>query len=340
MVKPFGNFDTTAMGNACSTLKDSREAISCNSALFPFNNSKLVSAYIVSSTDGSSVENTQKLVFKKVEQEFLRELFNEDNYLNFSMNSNIEFFTPYFALSYSPYYVLADILVSNPAFPEISVNLLRRSSLKLTSGVNLSEKLGISWININAGGSLIHYRDKYSNSTFSLISLSSYDMDELIPFETKSPTVADVGTFFEVPTLKYLPQFSLQVKNLGSNHKIDKVKKESKRDIQTSYLLENYSTVGLGYNFSLSYGQFFTGVDLPFYGVFEKPNDYYSMGFKYSLNLFSAYASVAKYFETFGLKFATSNTAIGILYSHEKPIKGYNMRAANSVYLSLEFMFQ
>lgn len=292
---------------------------------------------IVGKAEGSSIDTGKKLIFEPITESLIKDLFQKNSYNSFSFNSNISFFTPYFKLSYSPYFALADILIFNPAFPEISLALTNRSTLSLTSGFSLNPLINSKDIDLNFGYSINYYQQTISQSRFSLFDLSSTRPDQLIKFNDKKGVTPDVGMLLELKKL-YSLKLSAQVKNIATSYKINKERAASPYYLEHKYIFETYSQLGVGKNIQTKYGGINFNIEGFFEGYYES-FDYSrtTAAIRYDLGLFSILSAISKNYKTFGMHFLSQNFDVGLTYMNEKNIGKYQKKADNAVYLGVDF---
>lgn len=339
ITKPQSNFETSSLNGACSTLSTSSEAFACNPALFIFNKNTEISIYAIGKAKGRSIDNTKNLIFDRIEESTVRALFNENNFNSFTGNSKFDFYNQYFILSYSPYYLLADILVTNPAFPEVSLALMNRNTISATSAIDAAKFTPFkNKARIGLGATLGYVQEEYLNTTFTLADLIIYNPRDLVKMKTQKYPNLDIGSYFELLNMPYVPQLSFQAKNIMTKHHRSKdTNSMSGLNIKNSF--EPMTSLGMGYNYTLPIGALYSGIELPFGGFFNELYTHYaSIGLKYNLGLFSFYGSHAEYVDTLSLLVKSTNTSIGILYSFEKEIRNFNVKRDNTVYLFLELI--
>lgn len=337
VVNPGGNFLTTATARSCSTYSVDRDSLSCNPALYALSDTKGLQLSIVGKAEGRSIDTGKKLIFEPISEALIKDLFTKGSYNSFSFNTNISFFTPYFKLSYSPYFALADIMIFNPAFPEVSLALTNRSTLSLTSGFSLNPLFGTSSVDSNFGYVVSFYNQTVSQTRFSLFDLSTTKPEELIKFTDKKGVTADIGTMFEFKTL-YSLKLSAQVKNIGTNYKLNKDRANSAFYLEHKYIFETYSQAGIGKNFQTRWG----GLNFNIEGFFE---DYFQSfdvsrtvaSFRYDLGLFSILSAFSKNYKTFGMHFLSQNFDVGVTYITEKNIGKSQQNTDKAVYLGIDF---
>ncbi|MBC7713719.1 MAG: hypothetical protein H7177_10285 [Rhizobacter sp.] len=337
IVSPGGNFLTTSTARSCSTFSVDRDSVSCNPALYALSQAQGLQLSIVGKAEGSSIDTGKKLIFEPITESLIKDLFQKNSYNSFSFNSSISFFTPYFKLSYSPYFALADILIFNPAFPEISLALTNRSTLSLTSGFSLNPLFNSKSIDLNFGYTLNFYQQTISQSRFSLFDLSSTKPDQLIKFTDKKGITPDLGTLLELKDL-YSLKISAQIKNIATKYKINEERAASAYYLEHKYIFETYSQLGIGKNFQTQYG----GVNFNIEGFFEsyyKSFDFSrtTVGLRYDLGLFALLSSISKNYRTFGMHFLSQNFDVGLTYISEKNIGRYQQNFDNGAYLGVDF---
>ncbi len=339
MVKPNSNFITVSSQNSCSTFKGIAGSVQCNPALFPFMDLATLQFQSIGKAEGDSVDAGRKLIFDPISKEFLESLFSENSLISFNFDSNINFYTNYFLVTYSPYYLIGDVYILNPAFPEISMFLNKQSSLKMTSGYDLSEYTPFEGDIFSVGMSLFRRsREVFAGSI--LLTDFAQDDDGIVEFEDKSELGTDIGFFYESSSSFLSPKISLQAKNLFTLSKVNNSRLDSSSDLETFLIFEPYSQLGLGSSYLSSFGEIYVGMEFPFDGVFESIYiDYISGSINYSLNSFMGTIGISKYFKTLGLYFTSDLGSVGIIYSNENELAGKNidhLETQNSIYIQLD----
>lgn len=331
-VRPNSNFDAAALSNSCSTMAELSSATQCNPALFKLSEGQGIAVNLVGKSNGNSIDNGYDLIFKPVSEDLIRRLFQQRNFNSFSLSTDIVFRTKLFELSYSPYYLFADIFIYNPAFPEISLNLVNRETLRLTSGFMLYEKEDrrLSW-----GGSVYYYKHEYDNTNFSLLDLASTKPQDLIKFSSITGGAADTGLFFEDKSW-WISRFAAQVRNINSKIKVDKDKSTSYFLQTNRFLFETYSSLGVGKNFLTSAGAFDFNVELFSDGYFSNfQGDFATISARYSLGLLSLSAAYSRRYRNIGVRFNSKNFHVGLFYTEEADIGSYQANKDRSIYTGL-----
>ena len=336
VISPGGNFLTTTTARSCSTFSVDRDTLSCNPALYALSKTSGLQLSIVGKAEGNSIDTGKKLIFEPISEELIKNLFQKNAFNSFSFNSNISFFTPYFKLSYSPYFALADILIFNPAFPEISLALTNRSTLSLTSGFTLNPLFDNKNIDVNFGYTLNYFQQTLSKSRFSLFDLSTSKPDQLIIFSDKKGISPDIGTLLEFKNL-YSIKLSAQIKNIATSYKLDEFRAASAFYLEHKYIFETYSQLGVGKNFQTAWGGININLETYFESYF-KSIDYTrtALGLRYDLGLFYLLSAISKDFKSIGMHFLSQNFDVGISYMNERNIGSYQKSADNAVYLGID----
>lgn len=321
-VRPDATFSQIASFEACTLARSSSDAASCNPGLFKRDKTLGVQFSFASVTDGESVDVGRKLIFEPIKEKFLRELFDKNSYNTWGGNTSIDFKTPLFHLYYDPVTVTADVLVLNPAFPEVSMALVKSKRLGITSGYDIIDRNGHV---VGVGVNFFYYNRKQYLDAFPLVDLTSTDADELIKFETKSGAAADVGLAYHNPG--WLPDVSLLVKNLNSNYRSRSDRIKSERLLWPILLYENYSRLGIGKDFHSDYGAFTVELNAPFEGVYRSYyEDYTTLSGQYTLRAFDLIVGMARFQKSIGIKFSSKSTQVGIFYSQNQPLGDFRHR--------------
>lgn len=338
-IRQNATFDSLSLGNSCSLIEKSEIGTRCNPALSPYSKGEGIYFSVVAKSDGESIENGRELIFKPLSVELVKKLFEQSNYNSLTLNSDIIFRTSLFELTYSPYYLLADLLLFNPANPEISMHLVNRQTLRLTSGMEiLRSKIGGDQFYLSAGASIFYYEHQYSKTRLTLFTLSTTPPDKLVQFQTEYGMASDLG-FYLGNTHHYFPKLSLQVKNLGSKIKRDEDNVNSAYNQETLFLFEPYTTFGLGKEFLTDFGGIELSTQIPVEGLFEIPRwEYATLGFSYGLNLATIYMSANKYYQNVGVRFNSENFNVGITYTREQDLGDISQSKESSVYTGVDII--
>lgn len=335
-VRPNGSFETAVLNSSCSTMLGTSSASRCNSALFPYNDTQAMEFVIIGKAEGDSINNGYDLIFKPITEDLVRKLFREENFNSFTFNSDLVFKTKWFELSYSPYYLLADIYLFNPVFPEVAINAVNQETLRLTSGVEIAKSKILNGTSLSVGSSLFYYSHKYENTIFSLYELSFKKPEELINFKTTNGIAADLGLFLKNETI-YVPNIALQAKNNFTKIKKNNFYVRSSVRLQSLYLFETYTQLALGKGIDTFLGKFDFNVELPFSSYFKEADyNQLTLGSRYNLGLFSFLFSINQFYQNIGLKFDSQNFNIGVTYSKEKDIGKIQKTYEDTVYTGIE----
>jgi hypothetical protein len=338
-LRPNSTYESTSLNNSCSTIEGSAFSSKCNPALFPYSKQEGITVSIIGKSDGDSIDNGRDLIFDPITETLLRRLFQETNFNSFTFNSDISFKNGLFEISYSPYYLLADLYLFNPAFPEISIQLVNRESLRLTSGTEISKfKLANNNYNFSVGSSIYYYEHTWSNTIFSLFDLSFNQPETLIQFQSEYGVAGDIGFFLNNDSF-WLPKISMQVKNINSDLPINQNNAASATSQTSALLFDTYSTIGLGKDFKTQYGRFDLNLEIPFIKFYEEIfSDQIMLGGRYNLSLFSILAGFGKYYQNFGLMFNSEGFNIGITYTREGDMGDFQPSAEQSVYTGIDII--
>jgi hypothetical protein len=331
-IRPNSAFEVSALSNSCSTILGLSSPTPCNPALFAVSDSQGINVNLVGKSNGNSIDNGYDLIFKPVSEDLIRRLFQERNFNSFSLNSDLVFRTNLFELSYSPYFLLADIFIYNPAFPEISLNLINRESLRFTTGLMLYQKgdRRLSW-----GTSLFYYKHEHHNTNFTLLQLASGKPEDLIKFSSVSGVADDMGLFFEDKSW-FIPRFSMQAKNIGSRVRTDRNLTSSYNRQTNRFLFEPYSSVGVGKYFLTSFGAFDFNLEFfsdKYFTSFER--EFITIAARYSLRLFSLYGAYSARYQNIGVRFDSQYFNVGIFYAREVDIGTYQGNPDRSIYTGI-----
>ncbi|OFZ35964.1 MAG: hypothetical protein A2504_02160 [Bdellovibrionales bacterium RIFOXYD12_FULL_39_22] len=341
-LRPNGNFETVALGNACSTIAKENFSARCNPALFSYSQEDDVSVIFAGKSDGNSIDNGHNLIFYPITEEMVRKIFQTSSFTTFSFNSDFVFKAKMFEIAYSPYYLLADLYMFNPAFPEISLYIVNHENLRLTSGRKLGQSTIFSnTFSLSAGGSIFYYEHGFANTVFSVFDLALSSPEDLVQMKTIYGVAADLGFFVDNDSL-FFPKLALQIKNINS--KINDGH-DQRNDLgtaavmQTNFLFETYSTLGLGKNLKTTYGAFDLSLEIPFYGYFlELGQEHIIMSSRYNIGLFSLLFSSGKYFQSWGMRFNSQYLNIGLTYSRESCLGSAQQSTEHSIYTGIDII--
>lgn len=312
-------------------------ASKCNPALFPYSNGQGISLSVVGKSDGESIDIGRELIFDPITEPLIRKLFEEKNYNSFTFNGNISFKTSLFELTYIPYYLMADLFIFNPAFPEISIHLVSREVLQLTSGIELKKfSLDGNEFELSVGANLFYYEHSYENTVFTLFDLGFRRPEELISFKSHYGVSGDLGWLLSNKNL-YIPDFSLQLKNIESEVERSESRARSAYEQESKYLFETYSSVGLGKKFETYFGGIGLNLEQQFVGYFEEFTiKDLMLGAHYDLKLFSIFLGVSKQYKNIGMQFKSSTFNVGVSYVGESDTNRASAKSESSVYTGID----
>ena len=229
--------------------------------------------------------------------------------------------------------MIGDLYIFNPAFPEISLNLLNRETLRLTSGDEIfSDRFGAK--SISMGYSIFYYKNSYANNTFSLFDLANQSPEELIVFKEDRGADGKLS-FLYVPKVSWLPKVSYQIHNILDAAKFERPDADISQN--SILLFERYTTIGLGTDFETTYGGIEFNLELFFSNFLE---EFYSkqavLSMRYNLNLFSLNLAGSVNYQNIGALFRSENMNVGIAYSREKDAPAVQSIYDNSAYILIE----
>lgn len=335
LLKPAATFEQLASGSACLTYFDSENSVICNPAIFAFNRPEKLEVSLLGKTGGAGIDLSKDIIFKDITEDTLRKLFEENNFISWTGNGEFSFKNSYFTLSYAPYFILIDALVFNPALPRVSLILMERQYLALSTGIDLTKLLKSEDVAKISIGTRVHYNsDRYFRGSFTLLDLAVNRVDEVITFEKHKGVQSDLGVAFDFES-DYIPSLSIAAKNLFSKYEVKQSELEDFFLLQTQTQFETYTQLGLGKQIYTKIGRFDIGLLVNFSELFQRYIDTTTLSLKYSFSLFSIYASTSEYAQTLGLNFKGPSSEIGILYSYERELKNFNLDRDNAIYLNM-----
>lgn len=337
-LKPGATFDTVASGGACLTIEKSYYTINCNPALFSTVSKNLFSIKGIAKADGEAVNTSKNLLTKKIEEQTLRELFENDSFNSLTFGTSIELISDYFILGYTPAYYLSDILLFNPALPQVSMLLAKRDETYVTIASNL-KKIFSGGESIHLGLTLRYASMRLINETFTLLDLSdSQRSSEIRQFKKYKGIEVDLGAYIKSP-YHYLPNLSLVAKNLGSVYPQRELMNETD-GIEVYHVFEPRMELGLGYPFHFDWGNLELSVLAPWSEKVKSIDEELVATLKYGLDFFSVYTSAGYYKQNIGFMTMSQIYSLGLVFSNEKEIRGFNADYQKSVYLALEIIFE
>ena len=335
-IRPHTSFEGSSLSNSCSTMHSQSFSTRCNMALFPFQKNEGISLSIVGKSDGDSIDNGRDLIFDPITEDLLRKLFEETNYNSFTFNSEVSFKNSLFEVTYIPYYLMADLYLFNPVFPEISMNLVNREELRLSSGFLLFGDGDLDKsLNLSMGSSLFYYSHTSTNTLFSLFDLSNTDAEELIKFNSKYGVSGDLSFFLSIPS-DIIPNFSIQYKNIASRINRNEKLTNSSTRLETSYLFDDYLLLGLGKSYKTLYGRFSYNLEIPTENYLSDTKfEHLNLGLNYTLKLLSLFMGLGQNYQTFGISFNSDQFKVGISYSKEKDLGDFQESYDDSAYIGM-----
>lgn len=332
-LKPGSDFYHLTTLGACSTKYNQTVSLACNPAMAVDGITTGLNIGIIGKADGDSIDNGKSLIFDPINEGLLRKLFAEGSYNSFTFNSNLSFKTAFFTLEYSPYYLVADIFLYNPAFASMSVNIINRETLRAATAKELNFN-SMTIKTIKAGVILNYYKNVRSNSNLNLVDLGTTRPEDLITFETERGISADAGLIF-VNRYGYLPDVSMVIKNIGVANESNNPLANNSEYLFPLMSVETYSTVGFGKEVSTEFGELRGEVLVPFDRYFDGYySDYTSASIEYGLGLMQFIIAGSENHYSFGMNFRSNVADVGITFAKEKDLGNYSDNFKDSVYIS------
>jgi hypothetical protein len=325
--RPFSTFESLSATSFCA-IDTIQAPFTCAPGLYGKKSRQNVSFNINLKADGDAVDNGQKLLLEEIDESTLRGIFEGENFNSFTFDSRIEFNTPYMSIYYSPYYLVADSLLQNPALPELSLFLAKKSDLGVASSYD-------PWSLVSLGARAGYQTIKSARSQLSLLDIATNDVDRLVKFESVySPSVDLSASFWGTDFHPLLPYVTLQAKNLFSGHGLKRRNLEGADYLEPFTLFEKHYQLTIGRIFLTDIGTLKIGVN-GFADAEEKVyDDFASLGVGYDLNKFSLNITGAKFRKSLGFVFKSRVMDIGLVYTNERELGELQTKYTDSVYLS------
>lgn len=335
LLRPGSNFTSLASAGACQTFVLDPGSYRCNPANYSLLPRGKFRLSLLGKTEGRSIDATRKFFFEKFDLEALEDILGDKNYLSFAGQGEILFETPFFALSYSPLYLLVDLLIFNPAIPRVNAILLERRYLSFTTSISTHELFPDQFdFNLSVGANLRYVWDEYFRGTFLLSDFTQRSIDEIVSNNKDRFIEMDLALSFQSDYF-WIPDLALQVRNLGSPYVVAQEQLDDLFSIQNQALLEPYWEYSIGKSFESSFGGLGVEVKFPSKSFFSSFTEDVTLGGRYHYSLFSLYASTSFYIQTLGLQFISKSSRVGLLYSYEREVKDFNLDKDNTIYLNV-----
>ena len=140
--RPFSTFESISSQSFCA-IDTVQAPFSCASSLYQKKKRQNVAFNVNLKADGDAIDNGQKLLLEDINESTLRDIFENDNFNSLTFDSRIEFNIPHASVYYNPYFLVADSLIENPALPEVSLFLAKKSELGLVSSYDFTKYLSL-----------------------------------------------------------------------------------------------------------------------------------------------------------------------------------------------------
>lgn len=338
LLKPYGNNQTMISQNVCmSSGMSAYYDLNCSPALFTKAKDAGVFIYFAGKAEGRSIDTGKELILEKITANRLRALFENANYNTFTFSAGLEFLTPYFKVFYSPYYLVADSFIGNPAFPEVALGLANQKTLGVTSGVDFNTPALVAPLfnKLYIGGTFSYYARTMANTSLTIADLSLRPEGELIQFHDTRGVALDIGMHLENTPNNYL--FGVVMKNIFDQYQVDEQLLNSSNRIEYTYIWGPYAYIYWGKKFESDLGELAIGSRIYYDGYFQYSDYEKSALFaSFDLGFFTMLGSYSKYHRGAGLLFNSRSYAVGVNYFAEKDIYNYDIEEERSAYLFVE----
>ncbi len=226
----FSTTDLTAgsrgLGELCYARDRMPDGSVCNPALLGDFDDSLLLGRIFFGNGYTALSTANQLVLEPITADVLQKLFKDDNVTTVEAHAGLLFQSRYFGAGFSPYRVQYVSEVHNPNLPVISVHTALERSMYVEGGIPL--KLFTPALSDFLLGTRVSFvQRKYVHSSFSLFQALSDAASTFIPLKEQTAVLMDTVMTWAPSKMKWKPQFTLGLKNLGWTSVTDALYPES-----------------------------------------------------------------------------------------------------------------
>jgi hypothetical protein len=316
--------ESAQMQSACATLINQTSHF-CNAGLFGPTEREGFNLDLLFKAEKKAYEVADNLLFKSLDQKYLESLFKDHDFLLYSGTARIEVLYKYFSLSYTPIHAIAALKVANPSLPELAFTGVKQSVYRLTSGYAYKDVGPLKEFGV--GASVFHYSRTIVHADTNILEIAVEPLEKIVKKKDEHGFDADVGAALK-PHNAYLPDVGILVENVASEQPTN----TERLDIVP--YLRRKSSIGLGYTLEHETGKYHLGLNLPFWGLYERFDRLStSVALAYTVAYLQAFTSFSPYANSFGFLFSSLFYKVGIQYSNEKQHNVVQLKRKNNVNL-------
>ncbi|MDA8791700.1 hypothetical protein N9N67_00570 [Bacteriovoracaceae bacterium] len=340
LIKPNSSFESLSLNSACTVNYIGQTSYQCNPALqHKYKEKGVLNFLALGKAEGDAIDNTQNIFFEKIEENKLREILEQENFNSFSSYTEISLINKYFALNYSPNYIMSNLLVFNPAILKANVNYSNFSTLSLTSSKEVFTNPNFSF---TLGASVRYISGNRLIQSFDSLDFNDNDSaQKLFEQESFNNLQSDIGLLGEFSS-PFIPNWSIVAKNFGSNYQQKSDLINDDESLESLYHYSSYLKLGFGKSYNINYGDIGVEVSSPLPHkdhmdfIFE---DYIVYSVFYNIEYLTLMASYNDYIQTMAINFGNEFSKIGLVFSNEREIIGFNIEDQQSTYIYFSLAF-
>ena len=300
------SLSSRAMGELCQSISLFSDGTVCNPAYLTEVEESHVLAHVFIGNGYHALNTANQILSGQPSQEFLKNLFQNENVTSIEGQASLAFTTKYFSASYVPYRIQFFSEVHDPAYPVMAIHAAREQSLNFAVGVPLE------WVHPAlsdfSAGLRTHLIDRtFVHSTFTLFDvLTSGNPASLAPAQTQKVVKVEPSIAWQkkdiTPGLRTL-RIGATARNLKwVNQEVALYKEKADLDL------------GIGIEPALSLGKLQFGLDAVNLVNATSIESRFRLGGSYTLGMASVMTGVTSSAVVSGLLFHFGFAQVGVAY--------------------------
>jgi hypothetical protein len=183
-----------ALGEVCYSRDVMPDGTVCNPAYLPYFDDSTLLAQVYIGNGYAAFSTAQSFLYSSISQQFLQQLFQQNNTTSLEAQAGLVFATKYFSASFIPYRIQYVSEVHNPNLPVLEIHAALERALTFSGGIPLSW-ISSSLDGLTFGTDLKIISRKYVHNSFSLLDAASEPISQLLPVQNQivletDPTLA------------------------------------------------------------------------------------------------------------------------------------------------------
>ncbi|RZA25818.1 MAG: hypothetical protein EOP10_05695 [Proteobacteria bacterium] len=248
---------------------------------------------------------------KDLDQEFISDLFREDNFHDASGLVEAKAIYQNLSLSLIPLHVSGAYKVNNPSLPE--VHLVATNSARIGASYIWLPKISNAF-HFLLSPTVFHMSTALRYGDFTALDTATTTFKNLIKVRKVQGVDADLALGV-VSKIWWVPSLTLRGQNLFQTRSC-LICKESFFEVDDVYLPQTSGT--LSWSIRHAIGDSIFGIALPYGGIFEELNeDNLSYSYSYRLSRLQSFVAFSPLKSSFGFLLNTGHYQLGIQYAYE-----------------------